>query len=414
MAQTDKLKVIDKLLVGSLLIASFAVPVILGSIATIAALVLALLAGLRWAIAFRPNSGTYWQPTMTMFLIVFCLLGLSFTVTAKTPDDIKYVVNFLSLPLSFLLFQYLRFLPKRPTLLMIAWICWVGAIAGFAYAAYRFHIVGQGRITSMGAGANAVARVAAILGFIALCGDFKDFRLRHWPLFLAAVASTLTVIYTGSRGTLLALPFMASVLLLCGFPAAWSKSKPKALLGAVLLFVCALVVVWLDPARLSTRLWTTLISLTEGNLGYSSSLRFELLQAAWSAFQANPVWGYGWAGLWEASQSHHQTPEIFDGLKTYFSYHNDLADFAVAAGLVGIGCYIALLVMPLVNLIGSQNLRKNPSAIYLLVLLPVSFFVFGLTDFVFGFDLLTTVYVFLFAFIFAAVDANQASDNALT
>ena len=390
-----------------LLASTLFLPTLFGSISIIVALILSLVFGLS---AFFTGSKTRfeWQPTLAALLGAFALLGVVSSFSANSPNDLSFLVSFLGLALPILLYQYLVNLPKPPTFFTIAVYCLLGCLLGALFAHAQRYGLGIGRTVAVAAGSNAVARVAALLGFLALACLSIDLRTKQKLVIFAPVAALAIVMLSGSRGTLLAVPIMLFVAMAFALPKMWTSSKviTLALVGAAAVGFIFLVAV--DPNSFVSRFGYTITELASGRLpGHSSELRFEMLVGAWNAFLQSPLIGYGWSGHWEALIQNHPTPEIFGPVKQYFSYHNDLADFAVAGGILGLVAYAIIIAAPIVNLLIDPKLRANRRAAYGLVLLPVSYFVFGLTDFVFGFDLLTTLYGFSLAFILAAAKASQ-------
>lgn len=397
----------DKFLIVGLLGATFLLPTLLGSVAIVLALLLSLVGASRFC--FGGARKTFvWQPTLAALLGAFALLGVVSSFSAASPNDLSFLVSFLGLALPILLYQYLVNLPKPPTFFTIAVYCLLGCLLGALFAHAQRYGLGIGRTVAVAAGSNAVARVAALLGFLALICLSPDPRSKKNLVIFAPVAALAIVMLSGSRGTLLAVPIMLFVALAFALPKLWTSSKviTLALVGAAAAGFFFLVAV--DPNGFVSRFGYTITELASGRLpGHSSELRFEMLVGAWNAFLQSPLIGHGWFGHWEALIQNHPTPDIFGPVKQYFSYHNDLADFAVAGGVLGLLAYAIIIAAPIVNLLIDPKLRANRRAAYGLVLLPVSYFVFGLTDFVFGFDLLTTLYGFSLAFILAAAKASQ-------
>lgn len=397
----------DKVLIVGLSGATFLLPTLLGSVAIVLALLMSLVGASRFC--FSGARKTFvWQPTLAALLGAFALLGVVSSFSANSPNDLSFLVSFLGLALPILLYQYLVNLPKPPTFFTIAVYCLLGCLLGALFAHAQRYGLGIGRTVAVAAGSNAVARVAALLGFLALACLSIDLRTKQKLVIFAPVAALAIVMLSGSRGTLLAVPIMLFVAMAFALPKLWTSSKviTLALVGAAAAGFFFLVAV--DPNSFVSRFGYTITELASGRLpGHSSELRFEMLVGAWNAFLQSPLIGYGWSGHWEALIQNHPTPEIFGPVKQYFSYHNDLADFAVAGGILGLVAYAIIIAAPIVNLLIDPKLRANRRAAYGLVLLPVSYFVFGLTDFVFGFDLLTTLYGFSLAFILAAAKASQ-------
>jgi len=398
---------VDNILIIGLLGTTFLLPTLLGSVAIILALLLSLVAVSRYCIGSM-RKGFVWQPTLMALLGVFAILGVVSSFSATSPNDLSFLVSFLGVALPILLYQYLVSLPKPPTIFTIAIYCLLGCLLGALFAHAQRYGLGIGRTVAVTAGSNAVARVAALLGFLALASLSLDPKSKNNLVILAPVAAWTIVMLTGSRGTFLALPIMLSVAVVFAFPKLWSKSKGITLALASTVAVVFILLVAVDPNGFVSRFSHTLSELASGRWpGRSSELRFELLIGAWNAFLQSPLIGHGWAGHWEALMKSHPTPEIFSPVKQYFSYHNDIADFAVAGGVFGLVAYAIIIAAPVVNLVIDPKLRANQRVAYGLILLPVSYFVFGQTDFVFGFDLLTTLYGFALAFILAAANASQ-------
>jgi len=83
-------------------------------------------------------------------------------------------------------------------------------------------------------------------------------------------------------------------------------------------------------------------------------------------------------------------------------YHNDFSNASVAAGVVGIIAWLATLIAPVVGVLAMPTDRFAPLRLYCALLLSLSFFIFGLTDMTFGYDLPTTLHAFLTAIVLGA------------
>jgi len=83
-------------------------------------------------------------------------------------------------------------------------------------------------------------------------------------------------------------------------------------------------------------------------------------------------------------------------------YHNDFFNSAVAAGIVGIVAWLATMLAPIVGVLAMPRDRFAGTRLYCALLLSLSFFIFGLTDMTFGYDLPTTLHAFLTAIVLGA------------
>jgi O-antigen ligase len=132
------------------------------------------------------------------------------------------------------------------------------------------------------------------------------------------------------------------------------------------------------------------------------SERLYLWQAGWVTFLKSPLLGFGWANFAQAAQ-----PYV-----VYF-FHNDFLDMAVAAGIVGIVCWLAIIVAPLVGVFAMPRDPFHALRVYCALILSVSLFIFGLTDMTLGYDLPTTLYAFLTAIVLGAF-REPTSDESTT
>ena len=399
---------VQHLCVSALLSLTFFLPTLFGSISIAFALLLAMFAGTVGSFRSLRSAEFVWQPTLVALLGSFLILLSIFAFNARSAGDLGHLVSFLGLALPILLYQFLITLKKPVTFARIARYCVLGCLLGVVFALTQKFGLNMDRTVAVAAGANAVARVAIIFGFLAIACVQWRLLLRGNFSVIALGAAILIVLLSGSRGALLTVPIATLIAVAFVTPVVWEKSKQLfAGIIALLVAACAVLIV-LDPSGMVSRTGYTLSEMFSGRLpGLSSELRFELLVGAWKAFLQAPLAGYGWAGHWDALMSVTNDPEYFAPVRHYFTFHNDIADFAVAGGVIGLFAYAMIILAPIANLILDPDLRANRRAAYALVLLPVCYFFFGLTDFVFGFDLLTTLYGFSLAFILAAAKGER-------
>ena len=123
--------------------------------------------------------------------------------------------------------------------------------------------------------------------------------------------------------------------------------------------------------------------------------RLDLYQGAWHAFQQSPLVGHGWAHLMTAVTPFLANPQ----LARLPQLHNDIADFAVAAGIIGLFCYVALLVVPVAAALASPRDRQYGFRVYGCLVLSVAYCCDGMTDLMFGFEFHTALYAGLAAIL---------------
>jgi O-antigen ligase len=127
----------------------------------------------------------------------------------------------------------------------------------------------------------------------------------------------------------------------------------------------------------------------------TAAFRLDLYQAGWRAFQDSPLIGHGWSRIMDAATPHLRTPE----LASLPQLHNDFLDFAVAAGVIGIACYVALLAAPIILGLLSPRDSQRRLRLYGCTVISIAYFFDGLTDLMFGFEFHTALYAMLLAIL---------------
>jgi O-antigen ligase len=96
----------------------------------------------------------------------------------------------------------------------------------------------------------------------------------------------------------------------------------------------------------------------------------------------------------------HVNPIYLDIVASHKQLHNDVVDFAVAGGVVGIGVYLTIIGAPMVAALRSVRDRYWHARLYAAIGLAIVYACGGLTDLMFGHEYHTALYVFLVAVIF--------------
>ncbi|RYE85778.1 MAG: hypothetical protein EOP19_08630 [Hyphomicrobiales bacterium] len=129
--------------------------------------------------------------------------------------------------------------------------------------------------------------------------------------------------------------------------------------------------------------------------------RLGMYRTGLEAFQHAPWLGWGWANLGNAAAE--LNPAVFAAeAGTAFMYHNDVVNFAVAGGIVGIACLVVLLLAPVVGAMASLRESWFRIRLYCCLILSTGYAIFGLTDSTLGYDAPTTLYAFLTAMVLGA------------
>jgi O-antigen ligase len=89
--------------------------------------------------------------------------------------------------------------------------------------------------------------------------------------------------------------------------------------------------------------------------------------------------------------------------------HNDVVNFAVGAGVIGVLCYLVIVSTPLVGALLSPRDELRPFRLYAATVLMMVYIGGGLTDLMFGFEFHTFLFVMLTAIILGACRSGKAT-----
>jgi O-antigen ligase len=388
-----------QILTWSVIILLLVLPALLGSVSSVVAVLLALLLTplLLWSGKWR---GVAEQPAILIYPIVFAALLVSFALTAQEPADVLHAANFLALP--FAVPVYLaarRWSVERPALLLAA-LCLLGALICALVAGHDVFVRGMPRASGYFMGGNLLARIAVVAGFIGLAGLFVTRSPWRFVLYLGPVLALVVITLTGTRGAALAIPPFLVVLA----ASLWVERRDRRQLWALVAIAAAVLTLLALSGRFASILTVLSEVLSAGTAtsDSASEQRLDMLYAAVGAFKAAPWLGYGWANLAQAAAPFIDMSIYGGDDDPFFQFHNDLANFAVASGVAGVLCWLALLAAPVAGALATPRDGLFRARFYCCAQLSAGYVALGLTDLNFGYDLTTTLYVFLTAIVLGA------------
>lgn len=386
---------IDSLSTWAILVLTLSLSVVLGLVTPYVLVACGLL-----LLVMRAMDGTLRNaiaPAPMALLGIVLVLLACFAITARQPGDVLFIFNFVML----MLFApiYLTLSDKRPAngAVIVARLALLGALLSVVVMLVRIGYMGGRRSDAGLIGVIVLANTAMILGFLSLIGAAADHGLRRAIYLLGPVAGVATLIMTQSRGPLLAvvpLGIAAAIFLARSLRINWW------LVTAGLAAGVAATAAWvMSLGGRMAKLPGIFYSLLSGDFvrDRTTESRLDLYQAGWKAFNESPLIGHGWARIMDAAAPHLKN----ERLAALPQLHNDFLDFAVAAGIVGIACYVALLAAPIVlGLLSSRDSQRR-LRLYGCAVITISYFFDGLTDLMFGFEFHTALYAALLAILLA-------------
>lgn len=378
---------------GVILVAVFLISAVTGFVAPYIAILAGLLA---LPLVWRPGviGPALTDTGMRLFLLAFVLLVLAFALSAREIGDIAAAGDFAILLLGVAVYALFRRTANTNGALIIAVVAWAGAFVTAAGGSYEVYVLGVER-ASGGSNAMYYSEIGAMLGMLALLGVFAPGPRWRWALVSGPALSLGCVQLGGTRGALLGV-----AVLLCVFVTAallrWPRYWRHIVLGTgALLGVIALIAaVVFDLSRLTAvpgLLWQALESGSTAD--GSVNIRLQFYSAGLQAFAESPIHGYGWWQRFIAIEPYLATDaaRAFSGPLGHL--HNDVLNFATAAGVLGLLAYVLMLVAPAISAWRSPRDSQWWFRIVASISLAAGFFAFGLSDALFVVEVTRTVYI---------------------
>ncbi|WP_224704699.1 O-antigen ligase family protein [Devosia aquimaris] len=329
-------------------------------------------------------------PVVTLPLAAGALLLLALVITAKSPLHVLVILVLAPLWFAGGHAALLGEIRDRLTPAVIGSFALAGTAIGAGIAAFDVIVRQVGRGGSLVNNPIHLADLTLMLGFVALVGLFDRRPLR--VIFLAGPALVCAAIgYTGARGALVAL---VPMLVIGGGLLAFLILPRRRAWQLVALGVAGIIVALGATFALGlggriSGLLDVALALVRGEpTDGAVTERLSMYQTAWNAFQASPWFGFGMIDF---------TTLVAPYMPPQYDYapsghlHNDIADFAVIGGVLGLACYGLLLAAPLVGGLSARGPNRG-MILYLGVVTSLGYFTMGLTNAMFGILTQTVLY----------------------
>jgi O-antigen ligase len=368
-----------------------------GYVAPYVALLPALLA-IPYVSAGRGGRGLTPDLAGTGFLVAMGLLTLAFALAARQASDVLAIVSFIWLALFIPMQALFRRLAHPRAAVTVARLALAGAAATLLFAGYEALIFAPGRVGGLTSNPIRIANTAVILGFLSLVGVHADHGRYRFVYFLGPLLAVGVALLAETRGAIVTAAVLAVVaifVLVRRRTLAALIALAMGALGIAAIFVAA----HFHIARANV-LVDAIADLLRGTpIGdRSSMIRFEMLRLAWPAFLDSPWYGHGWRHIMSTAHAY-LAPGQEDILQGLNNLHNDVADFAVGGGLLGLAAYFLILVTPVVAAWRSARDSLYHARLGGIVLVVVAYAVLGINSLMFGYEVHTALYAGLCAIL---------------
>lgn len=350
-----------------------------------------------------------------VFALAFILIAVSVAFPGRPAGSVIYVFDFLPFLLAIGLYAGLSRLSFNAALALISNGAVVGTALAVGVGCYQIFILGDHRADGIGGSAIHYANISLLLGFLAIAPLFAQGQWR-WYYALGPLLAIIAALMSGSRSMI---P-VGGILVLVLLGHLWAGRKYIAnrtvlvwgtvAVAAAMAAVGAVLLVS-DSSQVDriAAIFDQTAALLQGEdmRDNSMAIRFNYYQAGWQAFLHQPWFGYGWHQVYQASAPY-LIEEAPAGAVRHL--HNDILNFAVAFGIVGVAAYLLALAAPAIAWLRSEtpSLGAGSYAVFCVI---ASYFAMGLTNVSFYYE--APKVMFCFAAAAAAALATAAPHKEL-
>jgi O-antigen ligase len=236
---------------------------------------------------------------------------------------------------------------------------------------------------------------------------------------VAAVLAFSAFIFSGTRGGWLATPLIILVL--------WQHRKKfstAAMLSIISVFFLLVLIMLLSPKigtldRLKS-VTTNLDNYFSGrNVNTSTGLRLEMWKSALYSFRERPIFGTGEYGNKAYKKQQIQQGLVNSEISIFNHAHNEIFTALSYRGLIGFLSLLSIYFVPLwlfSKVLFSKQATLSPETRMIALggcLIPLSYFIYGLTQSMFDHNSGSTIYPFFIVIYWAAMRGMEPLDRDL-
>ena len=332
------------------------------------------------------------------FLVVFVVLAVLFALTADSVSDALRAFNFTML-LAYGTTAY--FLAQRAGTISaerVAQLAGLGVAIGFLEVLVSA-LLGAERASGPNIGPIVLSNALLVLGFISLGGALLRRGRLAWLYLLPPLLAIIATFITTSRGPLLAVPVAILVAAWIFWRKRFGGSVRTAIAGLGALVALSILGVAVFLQSRAGSLLEIVRTIAQGGTVADESTRQRLVfySVGWQSFLQSPWVGHGWANIMDSVRPFFPARDA--ALATFPQLHNDVVNFAVGAGVVGVLCYLAIISAPLLGAWLGPKDSQRTFRLYGAAMLTIVYVGGGLTDLMFGFEFHTFLFVMLTAIL---------------
>lgn len=349
-----------------------------------------VLGGLSIALMFQRAGEQLRRPIVWMPLLGLGLIAISYGIGAKSFEGLVGLSFFSPLFAIWPLLTAAEDMKSDDSSVLIAILALAG-VAGAAVVAVM-EVVATGTVRAGEGVANPIhfADVALLVGFLACAGLVGKVTLWRFFFLLGPVLAIVAVVLSGTRGAVVAIAGMLAVAAI-GLVVLRLVSAKQALMALAVLAVVGAIALFLGASQLSgiQRVLIDMVDVFQHGVptDESTAIRLQMISGGIKAFVQAPIFGHGPLAFVNLANELSELP-----FGNWPHLHNDLADFAASAGILGLVAYAFFLLAPIVEVVRSAKTEARPRILVLVSTLVAGFFIMGLTNAMFGILTVTVSY----------------------
>ncbi|PDQ18284.1 ligase [Mesorhizobium sanjuanii] len=336
------------------------------------------------------------QPMVALTVAIYAYCGallLASIVNNSIVRDAAHLVpliTFLFFPFSYSVWS----ISQKTTLARIVILSSMAACFGaLLLTGIQYYWLGMERVEGAAGNPIVFATVVCLSVMVCMAGALSGIERNRSPLVCAALAGTISILYTGSRIMWLAILIAGIAVLLIHRQHLRSRNARLLLLvsGAAGLAICALGFhIILDRAEFLRSDWDALMAHGEHNtaLGF----RVAMWQIGVDAFREMPFFGHGVGATSRLiKQGFH---DQFGMDKGFSHFHNGFLTALVEAGILGVVALAAIFVVAARNAAKVLRISADPIERFgatMIVIVVITYLTGGMVGILVGHDILDSV-----------------------
>lgn len=304
---------------------------------------------------------------------------------------------------------------------VLAYAIAIGCVTSAALAVVQFPVIGRAEGFT-----NAIrfGNIAMLMGMfcwiLSLARNFS--KIEKFILWVSGSAGVFASVLSLSRGGWLILFVLPFIFL---FYARDKAVKKKIMLLIVILWISLVAVFSFVPlakeriAQAETQI-TGYFEHRDEYAPTSVGARLEQWRLSWRLGWDKPLTGWGLSGIKQGRALYLEKGEAHPSIVGISHTHNEFLEMWASRGIIGVLALCAFYLIPIMIFWPKKNtLREfsdNNKNLYVSlsligVMLPVSYFIFGLTDVFFNLAIGHNFYIFSMVFVMASIQWLKKNDE---